>query len=179
MRTWTGRLDPMFGKYATNLGDRIATDILASIPGDTTSTRGQGGLGPAARRAAEAVRDVVGFTGTIGEYSIPERRGYNKLSKHALGKVIDVMTYSHASRGRSIANYFLASPTAGLRRSAAVRLVSGGVRSGDSRRLGHEPFVAAPRGGVAASGTVRAGTEPGADSEREQDGSAQPDADHC
>jgi hypothetical protein len=108
-------LDRVAEKLASSMAKRIGqslADKIAAFPGDQPGQRtanGVGGLGPAARRAAAAVREVFGFRGTIGGYANRNIAGTNKLSKHALGKAIDVMTYSNMSLGRNIANYFLAN----------------------------------------------------------------------
>lgn len=77
--------------------------------GGAVTANGRGGLGPAARRARDSVRENFGFSGTIGGYSNRNIAGTNRLSKHALGKAIDVMTMSNMALGQRIANYFQAN----------------------------------------------------------------------
>ena len=84
----------------------LAANLITSGPGGPATPNGVGGLGPAAVRAANFVRSNWGFTGTIGGYAYRNIAGTNQLSKHALGKAIDVMTYANMGLGQSIANYF-------------------------------------------------------------------------
>lgn len=95
---------------AKNLGKKVvdkALDLFGGSGGGGKSTpNGSGGLGPAARAAHEFVRSNWGFTGTIGGYAYRNIAGTNQLSKHALGKAIDVMTYSNMGLGQQIADFF-------------------------------------------------------------------------
>lgn len=95
------------------LGDALsrAAAALVQQAADSENTQsspaGRGSLGPRARTAFDAVREVFGFTGTIGGYSNRNIAGTNTLSKHALGKAIDVMTYSNKALGQRIADFFV------------------------------------------------------------------------
>lgn len=89
----------------TDATDKAQAQASTSASGSTPN--GIGGLGPAAVRAVKAVRSVFDFNGTIGGYVYRNIAGTSQLSKHALGKAIDVMTYSNMGLGQRIANYFV------------------------------------------------------------------------
>lgn len=106
-----------FGALVTGINALVAQGELAaarSLPpvfgGDergAATPSGRGGLGPAAARARQYVIDAFGVT-NIGGYSNRNIAGTNKLSKHALGKAIDVMTGRNMALGQQVANAFYA-----------------------------------------------------------------------
>lgn len=84
----------------------VAANVIPPNIGGPSTPNGVGGLGPAAARAHQFVRSNWGFQGTIGGYAYRTIAGTNVLSKHALGKAIDVMTYSNMALGQQIADFF-------------------------------------------------------------------------
>ncbi len=92
----------------TKAAQRQADAQAAAVTHPTPTPNGAGRLGPAAARARRAVIDLFGIT-DIGGYSNRNIAGTNKLSKHALGKAIDVMTYRNTALGDRVAQYFLAN----------------------------------------------------------------------
>jgi hypothetical protein len=104
----------MMGKVVRNVGgqvrewlaDKLRSMFRASGAAAGAGTpNGNGGLGPAAIAAANFVRSHFGFRGTIGGYSYRNIAGTNTLSKHALGKAIDIMQ-SVSPLAQSMYNYF-------------------------------------------------------------------------
>ncbi len=87
---------------------RLRRAVGASLgdPRGPVTPNGVRGLGPAAARAHQFVRSNWGFQGTMGGYANRNIAGTNVKSKHALGKAIDVMTYSNMALGQSIADFF-------------------------------------------------------------------------
>jgi murein DD-endopeptidase MepM/ murein hydrolase activator NlpD len=98
----------LLGRMPQKVVDMLANKLPASFGIETgeasSSPNGSGGLGPRARAARAYVVDRWGIT-NIGGYANRNIAGTNTLSKHALGKAIDIMN-SNVSRGNEIANYF-------------------------------------------------------------------------
>jgi hypothetical protein len=84
--------------FAENLWHDIKSVVSKASAGSTR------GLGPRARAARAYVIDRWGIT-NIGGFSYRNIAGTRTLSKHAIGKAIDIMN-SAVGRGNEIANYF-------------------------------------------------------------------------
>ncbi len=114
--TWGSMMGQVLGSVKGKLVDWVQgkvksmfTTVGGGGPSGAGTPNGNGGLGPAAIAASNFVRSAFGFTGTIGGYANRNIAGTSTLSKHALGKAIDVMVYSNKALGDRIAGYF-ASP---------------------------------------------------------------------
>jgi murein DD-endopeptidase MepM/ murein hydrolase activator NlpD len=94
--------DMLAGKLPESFG--IESDEPGGGGGGGSTPNGVNGLGPAAKKARAYVIDRWGIT-NIGGYANRNIAGTNQLSKHALGKAIDIMN-SNVSRGNEIAGYF-------------------------------------------------------------------------
>lgn len=87
--------------FAENLWTDIRSVVSKSSAGSTR------GLGPRARAARAYTTDRWGIT-NIGGFSYRNIAGTRTLSKHAIGKAIDIMT-SNVALGNEIAGYFAGS----------------------------------------------------------------------